>query len=161
MTLANTVTAKRATIRRATTEDLASLTAIETASFAQPWSRAAVAAELRHHGATLWIAQRGSASPAALGYAAFRCLAGEAELLRIAIIPTARRGGLARRLIAAGLAEVARQGATLCHLEVAADNLTAVELYRQLDFAQVGRRPNYYGRGEAALLFTKSLPETL
>ena len=149
-----------ATIRRATTEDLPSLIAIEAASFTRPWSRGAVAAELSHPGAALWIAQRVVPLPAALGYAAFRCLAGEAELLRVAIVPAARRGGLARRLIAAGLAEATRQGATLCHLEVAADNLAAIELYRQFGFDQVGRRPNYYRHGEAALLFTKQLIET-
>ncbi len=149
------------TIRRATAEDLKALVAIETASLPNPWSPDAIAAELRQESAALWLALVQTSSPPAVGYAAFRHLPGEAELLRLAVVPSARRRGLARLLLTAGLTRAARQGAEFCHLEVGADNLAASELYRRFGFRPTGRRANYYPTGEAALLMTKTLDRDL
>lgn len=82
----------------------------------------------------------------ATGFLLGRAVAGEAELLTLAVAPEARRRGIARALVAAFLAEAAARGAETAFLEVAADNAPAEALYRAAGFAQAGRRRGYYAR---------------
>lgn len=86
-----------------------------------------------------------------------RTVAGEAELLTLATAPDARRRGLARALLAGFDAEAAARGAAAAFLEVAEDNAAARALYAAAGWAQVGRRPRYYGP-TAALILRKDLP---
>jgi ribosomal-protein-alanine N-acetyltransferase len=72
-------------------------------------------------------------------------IAGEAEVLTLAVRPEQRRRGAARALLAAALALAAPTAAAM-FLEVAADNAGAVALYEAAGFEQVGRRAGYYGR---------------
>ncbi len=80
------------------------------------------------------------------GVLLIRVVADEAELLTIAVAATWRRRGIGEGLLAAGLAEAARRGATSVHLEVAADNAPALRLYRRTGFCRSGRRAGYYSR---------------
>jgi len=77
-------------------------------------------------------------------FALFRVAADEAELLTLATAPSARRKGLARKLLHDGLERARTLGAGQCFLEVAACNLAAILLYQSLGFVQVGRREAYY-----------------
>lgn len=85
-----------------------------------------------------------------------RAAAGEAELLTLATAPAARRHGYARRLLAEFDAEARRRAALTAFLEVAEDNAPARALYAGAGWAQVGRRPRYYGP-TAALILRKDL----
>ena len=85
------------------------------------------------------------------GFALYRVVAGEGELLNLAVDPGLRRSGVGRTLLAALMPL-----APLWHLEVRAGNVAAIGLYRFLGLEQVGRRERYYGDGEAALLFSGS-----
>lgn len=145
-------------IRAARGEDLEALAALEAAAFgAEAWSLRLVADELAAPGALVLVA--GSGPPAA--YACFRRPpgggAGEAELLRVAVSPAARRRGLASALLAAGLERLRAEGAAACLLEVAAGNEAAIALYRRLGFRTEGRRPRYYPSGADALLMRLDL----
>lgn len=71
-------------------------------------------------------------------------VAGEAELLTLAVEPAMRRQGVARRLLAGFLSQAALRGATLAFLEVSADNGAALALYDSAGFRPVGRRKAYY-----------------
>ena len=84
-----------------------------------------------------------------VGFALYRVVAGEGELLNLAVDPGVRRGGIGKALMGAlmPLAE-------LWHLEVREGNVAAIGLYRALGMEQVGRRERYYSDGEAALLFS-------
>ena len=73
-----------------------------------------------------------------------RAVAGEAELLTIAVTPEARRRGLARKLIARFLYQAQLRGAERAFLEVAADNAAAIALYESAGFGPAGRRRGYY-----------------
>jgi ribosomal-protein-alanine N-acetyltransferase len=89
-------------------------------------------------------------------YLCTRIISPEAELLRIAVAPAARRQGLGRRLLERLVADLGRQAITTLHLEVAENNQPALHLYRQFGFTPAGRRPGYYDQGRtAALLLTK------
>lgn len=123
--------------------DIAALAAIHAAAFTlpPPWPAAAIAAVLATPGAFV------CATPQ--GFAIGRALAGEAELLTLAVRPAARRQGIGRRLVTDFLRRAAAAGAEAAFLEVAADNLAAIALYRGFGFAETGRRRGYY-RGEGA-----------
>ena len=73
-----------------------------------------------------------------------RAVAGEAELLTIAVAPEARRRGLGRKLVARFLYQAQLRGAGRAFLEVAADNAAAIALYESAGFAPTGRRRGYY-----------------
>lgn len=110
----------------------------------RPWSEAEFGEVLGSAGAFL-IAE-------AAGFVIGRTLAGEAELLTLAVAPEARRAGTGRRLVARFLGAAAARGATAAYLEVAEDNDAALRLYAGQGFAEAGRRRGYYVRaGEAPL----------
>ena len=73
-----------------------------------------------------------------------RAVAGEAELLTIAVAPEARRRGLGRKLMARFLYQARLRGADHAFLEVAEDNAAALALYLAAGFTQAGRRRGYY-----------------
>ena len=78
------------------------------------------------------------------GFALGRAVAGEAELLTIAVDPDRRRQGHGARLLSRFAAEARARGADTAFLEVAADNRAARALYLAAGYAEVGRRPGYY-----------------
>ncbi len=93
------------------------------------------------------------------GFLMGRAIAGEAEILTLAVAPEARRQGLGARLVAAFLAAARARGADSAFLEVAADNEAALALYRAAGFAEAGRRRGYYrtpeGRPIDALVMSR------
>jgi len=97
----------------------------------------------------------------AAGFLLGRALAGEAELLTLAVAPEARRTGTGSRLVAQFLAEAVGRGAETAFLEVAEDNLAARALYERAGFAPAGRRRAYYRHPEGtttdALVMTRAL----
>jgi [ribosomal protein S18]-alanine N-acetyltransferase len=73
-----------------------------------------------------------------------RAVAGEAELLTIAVAPQARRRGNARKLMQRFLYQARLRSAEIAFLEVAATNTPAIALYIAFGFARTGLRPQYY-----------------
>jgi ribosomal-protein-alanine N-acetyltransferase len=127
------------------------LAELEAAAFEHPWSAASLRAELEKEGSVA-LAIRG-ADGSLEAAALFSTVAGEAELLRIATRPTARRRGLGRRLLEDGLARLAAAGIAAVFLEVEEGNQPARELYHALGFEESGRRLAYYRNGAAAVLY--------
>ncbi|MBI4913317.1 MAG: GNAT family N-acetyltransferase [Acidobacteria bacterium] len=80
---------------------------------------------------------------------------GEAELLRIAVAPSARRRGLARGLLQAGEAGLAATGIQWLRLEVRSSNAAARVLYEAEGWTLEGTRLRYYRDGEDAALYVK------
>ena len=89
----------------------------------------------------------------------------EAEVITLAVRPSARRRGLARALTTRAVARAASAGATRVFLEVAEDNAAARALYEALGFGEVGSRPRYYARRDGsrvdALLLALNLDRPL
>jgi ribosomal-protein-alanine N-acetyltransferase len=77
------------------------------------------------------------------GFALVQVIAGEAELLTIAVHPDAQGKGTGHKLMSEWLSKV---DATEAFLEVAADNNAARHLYNSYGFAEVARRKSYYAR---------------
>jgi ribosomal-protein-alanine N-acetyltransferase len=78
------------------------------------------------------------------GFLLGRAVAGEAEILTLAVAPEARRLGLGRKLVARFLYQAQVRGAGRAFLEVKADNAAAIALYESSGFAWAGVRRGYY-----------------
>ncbi|SIO40349.1 ribosomal-protein-alanine N-acetyltransferase [Rhodovulum sp. ES.010] len=135
-----------------TPEALAALHAL-CFTYPRPWTSAEFAALLATP--DTWLT--GDATAFALG----RAVAGEAELLALAVHPAARRRGLGRARLAGFEAGAQTRAAGEAFLEVAADNAAARALYQAAGYREAGRRPGYYaapdGRRVDALVLRKAL----
>ncbi|MBD3678656.1 MAG: ribosomal protein S18-alanine N-acetyltransferase [Rhodobacteraceae bacterium] len=138
-----------------TPDDLAQLHAAAF-EFPRPWSAAEFASLLDGAG-TFLVTEPG-------GFALGRAIAGEAELLTIAVDPGARRQGLGARLMQTFESEARTRGAETAFLEVAATNAPAIALYHRAGFAETGRRRGYYrlpdGKPVDACLFSKQIGQS-
>jgi [ribosomal protein S18]-alanine N-acetyltransferase len=89
-------------------------------------------------------------------------VAGEAELLTIAVASEVWRRGLGRNLMARFLYQARLRGAERAFLEVATDNPAAVALYESSGFQKAGLRRGYYhtpdGQRIDALVLARDLP---
>ena len=134
-------------IQPATPADAAALAALHAQAFppAEAWSADAITLMLEMPGAYGFWRPGG-------GLVLARQAADEAEILTIGVVPAARRQGRGAALLLAALAQALTQDAVAMYLEVAADNAAGLAFYLAHDFAQVGRRRNYYGSGRDALV---------
>lgn len=77
------------------------------------------------------------------GFALARAIAGDGELLLLAVRPSMRGRGIGAALLRSVIADASARNAGRLHLEVRAGN-DAVHLYRAHGFAKVGERRGYY-----------------
>ncbi|MCT2539410.1 GNAT family N-acetyltransferase [Sedimentimonas flavescens] len=78
------------------------------------------------------------------GFVLGRVIAGEAELLTLAVAPEARRHGSGRKLVERFAETATQRGADAAFLEVSAENAPARALYAQAGWTESGRRKGYY-----------------
>lgn len=131
-----------------------------------PWSAETFAGLLVQPGVFGLVATGGVATggEAPRGFILCRVAADEAEVLALAVLPEARRAGIARALLTAALAQAAAGGAARMLLEVSVRNDAALALYRSVGFDEVGRRKGYYaesgggGPADALVMATDFLP---
>jgi len=86
------------------------------------------------------------------GLVLMRQAADEAEILTLATMADARRRGIGRRVLTAGLDWAAAAGALRVFLEVSEANAPARALYQAAGFTLCGRRRRYYADGSDALV---------
>jgi len=108
--------------------------------FGEAWTRAQCAGILPMHGVVLTLATAGSRP---LGFSLIRSVAGDSELLLLAVRPSGRRRGVGTSLVSHFVETGREAGAHHLHLEVR-DGNPAVALYERTGFHLAGRRPNYY-----------------
>jgi [ribosomal protein S18]-alanine N-acetyltransferase len=95
---------------------------------------------------------------ALLGWAGVLLGGDSAELLTVGVVPSARRLGLARRMLAELYDAARRRGAHEMFLEVRVDNESARALYDAEGFVEIGVRRGYYDRGRVdAVVMRKPL----
>ncbi len=87
-----------------------------------------------------------------------RVMAGESEIITLAVIPSARRLGLGAALLRAAMDRAFRSGATEMFLEVAVTNRAAQMLYAGHGFQRAGLRRRYYTDGTDALVLRAVSP---
>lgn len=140
--------------------DLAAVMAVMEDSFdprfGEAWTASQLAGLLPLPGVWLILAWR---DDQVVGFALNRAVAGEAELLLLAVRSQDQGCGIGKTLLEQFMDSARSRGATLFHLEVR-DGNHAVTLYERAGFRLVGRRPNYYagvdGQSFDALTLGKS-----
>ena len=136
-----------------TASDPAALAALHAQAFAAPWSGEEFTDLLSQPGVVA-IAKSD-------GFVLIRIVLDEAEILTLAVLPTARRQGLGHRLVEEAAVAATKGGAARLFLEVAEDNAPARALYDRAGFSQIGRRKAYYAQGDGsrtdALVMSRNL----
>ncbi|HEX4736304.1 MAG TPA: ribosomal protein S18-alanine N-acetyltransferase [Allosphingosinicella sp.] len=95
-----------------------------------------------------------------VGFALSRVVAGEAELLLLAVRRDRQKHGIGQLLLNRFVDDSRGRGARQLHLEVR-DGNPAVQLYKHTGFSQVGRRRNYYSGRDGQLFDALTLAKTL
>lgn len=130
------------TVRRATIEDAKEIFAIEMECFSVPWSLDSIETELLNEDNKLYYVV--DDANGVVGYAGAWLVYDEGQITNIAIRPSARRQGFGAKLTSALIEECFKRGMHEIFLEVRISNLSALSLYRQLEFTVKGMRKNYY-----------------
>lgn len=116
-------------IRKASEKDAAVITAIGAACFTEEaWREETVRRDMSLPHSLYFIDEE---EGRAEGYSCFWFVADEAQLVNIAVLPEARRKGIASALMEAGMEEAMRRGMASLFLEVRTGNLPAQALYRR------------------------------
>ena len=136
-------------------EVMAIMTAAFDGQFGEAWTRSQCAGILPMTGVRLVVAQA-DGSAEAVGFALYRSVSDDAELLLLAVAPHAQGNGVGRELLGRFVADAKTKGAARIHLEVR-DGNPAIRMYEAAGFVEAGRRRNYYtgadGRRRDALTF--------
>lgn len=142
---------------RTPVDQAAGLAACHREATDRPWSAETFATVLTAPGVAAWDIGDGTEIAAFL---IVRSVLDETEILMIATRPAARRKGHARALLERALAALHEAGIATIHLEVDASNAAALSLYRDLGFAETGRRTGYYptqdGRRSDAVVMARA-----
>jgi ribosomal-protein-alanine N-acetyltransferase len=135
------------------------LVAVHADAFARSWSAEDFAALIadRTVFALALRRQRWHGGRRLVGFALLRAIAGEAEILTVAVAAAERGRGLGRLLVEEAMRRLYREGAATCFLEVDQANTAALRLYRSLGFEVIGERKGYYqgsreGEGTALVM---------
>jgi ribosomal-protein-alanine N-acetyltransferase len=151
---------KTPSVRRATPADLAAVSVIERSSFGDPWSLAALLAELESDALRLsLVAER---EGLVCGYLMAWFVADQLHVLNIATAPQARRQGVGTALLREAAQLAREQGLVDVTLEVRRGNAQARSFYRGHGLREVGVRVRYYpDNGEDAIIMTGTLADLL
>jgi ribosomal-protein-alanine N-acetyltransferase len=139
--------------------DIPSILEIEYDSQPEPWTENAFLEEIDRANSSLLVARLpagdfvGATCPEVAGYICFWSVAGEIQILSLAVRKTLRRRGIARKLIELAIRTGREQHAGIVILDVRKSNSAALKLYESLGFKVKGERPNYYeAQKESAIL---------
>jgi ribosomal-protein-alanine N-acetyltransferase len=146
-------------IRSLWAEDLATVHAIEKASYPYPWTEGIFKGCLRAGYACFGL-QMGNEL---VGYSISNWGAGESHLLNLCIHQDWRRQGLGEMMLDHSISHARALDCHVMFLEVRPSNIDAGRLYRRRGFTEVGTRPAYYqadnGREDALVMRLDLLEE--
>ena len=118
--------------------DLASIAALESSAFSNPWTPEALREMISSDVTRLYVARYGRQIVA---FCACWVIAGELHINTLAVDQDMRRRGIATSLVQHALQEAAVSRATL---EVRRSNTAALQLYEGLGFMTTAIRKRYY-----------------
>lgn len=146
-------------IRPATAADVPAIAAAEIRCFSDPWSEEGIGALFENESLCALAGEPADAKSGIAGYLFARSIAGEAEILNVAVLPEERGQGLGGRLLDRALVALESQAVGAVFLEVRESNQPARALYLSRGFQQVGFRADYYRKPrENALILRRELP---
>ena len=122
-------------------KDIPFVMELDREAFFDPWSRDAWQRELQNKIA-IWIVEEQEQD--IVGYAGIWVVAGEAQVMRVAVRKALRNQGLGLALTRALIQKAWEAGAEAVTLEVRESNAAAQKVYERCGFVSEGVRPNYY-----------------
>lgn len=138
-------------LRKMTVSDLPQVLAIERQNYQFPWEEE-VFKDCFKAGYSCWVCEE---QDRVLGYSLVAIAVGEAHILNISVDPAEQGQGIGRMMLK-NLIETARGRAETMFLEVRPTNTTAIALYQDMGFNEIGIRKDYYpaetGREDALML---------
>ncbi len=139
-------------------DDLDAVMAIEVRAYPYPWTLGILRDCLRADYPAWVLLQDGEV----IGYFLMSLAAGEAHVLNVCVAPEQQGRGYGRKLLRSILQLARGRGAERVFLEVRPSNKGAIELYFDMGFNEIGRRPRYYpakdGREDALVMAIELLP---
>jgi ribosomal-protein-alanine N-acetyltransferase len=139
--IANLFARPQPSLSEAKPGDAADLAALHGASFHRGWSEDEFERLLLDRAV---VAHRIVIGRRLVGFIISRIIAGEAEILSVAVASARRGKGLARQMLNLHLRRLAGLGTRTVFLEVDEGNVPANRLYQRAGFRTVGRREGYY-----------------
>jgi ribosomal-protein-alanine N-acetyltransferase len=130
------------TIAPATKGDIDAVLALEAVAFADPWTRPAFEAALTERHSRFRVAR--SLDGTLLGYVIAWFVLDEGEIANLAVVPAARRRGVACALLETIISEARESHIARLFLEVRESNVAARALYASRGFTPIARRARYY-----------------
>ena len=118
--------------------DAAELAQLDKVCFAVPWSEKSFSDEAENALATYFVAKDNGKI---VGYGGIWIVADEGQITNIAVIPEARRCGIASKILEKLLDAAIDMPVVL---EVRKSNSGAIALYEKYGFSQIGERKNFY-----------------
>ena len=143
-------------IRNMTEADLDEVMAIETDIYDYPWTRG-IFQDCMRVGYLCHVLEQDDGIKA---YSVLSIGVAEAHVLTLCVRPDSQRQGIGRMMMEHMLELAYQAGAETMLLEVRPSNTSAIRLYHQLQFNEVGTRPDYYPAAEGredALIMARSL----
>lgn len=137
----------RPAIRPIVISDTAAIVDLETSLFSSALNAQQLTHLLQHQtffGLVLEIAPK--IAPKIVGYVLATHIIDQAEIISFGISPDHQGCGLGDKLLTRCLHDLTAANAHDTVLEVAADNVPALQLYRRHGFQIIGTRPQYYKR---------------
>lgn len=143
-------------IRAMLYKDIRETAAIENELFGVPWTEKILEENLDNKLYSVYIVQK---DEEITGYICFMTVAGESELLRIAVSTSCQRQGIAARLMDFMLEKLKTEGVRNITLEVRSRNKAAISLYEKYGFKVEGVRKRYYHNPEddALIMWKRSM----
>lgn len=129
-------------LRLCTEQDLDTVYTIEVRSFSVPWSLESFRSALHANGTEIWLLTDDKDD--ILGFGCIMTIAGEGEVLNIAVDPARRRHGYGEVLLKKMLHSAVENKAEQIFLEVRESNTAARKLYEKNGFQPIGIRKRYY-----------------
>ena len=140
-------------IKRISDQYIKDVAVIEKACFSKPWDENTIAEELKNSFSHFYVAvENGSA----VGFIVLHVLTGEADIVRVGVLPQYRKRGIARAMLERSLEDAHGE----VFLDVRESNAAAIALYRSFGFRDTGVRRDYYSEPtENALIMKRNAVE--
>lgn len=133
-------------------DDVEGIFNVSNLSFNTPWSKDSISNEVNNPFAKYIVAIDNSNNEL-VGFIGAWIIAGEADIMNIAVHPSYRKVGIASKLLSSLIDLCNNLNCSNINLEVRASNLPAQNLYKKFSFIENGLRKGYYeDTGEDAIL---------
>jgi ribosomal-protein-alanine N-acetyltransferase len=133
-------------------DDVEGIFNVSNLSFNTPWSKDSISNEVNNPLAKYIVAIDNSNNEL-VGFIGAWIIAGEADIMNIAVHPSYRKVGIASKLLSSLIDLCNNLNCSNINLEVRASNLPAQNLYKKFSFIENGLRKGYYeDTGEDAIL---------